>query len=307
MTLERHPLRTSLWIAIFVCSTPALALSRRVYVSAKIGSDANACTTVAAPCRTVTKALAKVSAGGEIVILQSGDYDAFSITKAVTIEAAPGIYAGVTAPQGQAAVTVNVAAFDTVNLVGLTLRNGGAGNNGITAASAGLLTVDRCVIDGFAAGDGISLQNGYVDVRDSVLRFCAVGLHFFTSCSICAPSSGTVERTRFEGNGNAALVDAGARAAIRNSVATQNGVGFAAQGDVPTELNLESCLISENRSDGIHALGAATVRVSDCAVTGNASVGLFQEGVGVVLSRRNNTVEGNGVDTQGHIAFYAPR
>ncbi|MEP6994929.1 MAG: right-handed parallel beta-helix repeat-containing protein [Acidobacteriota bacterium] len=248
--------------------------------------------------------MTKVSTGGEVVILDSGDYDSFTISKAVSVEAAPGVYAGITTPAGHAGVTVNVGTFDVVGISGLTLRNGGAANNGITVMAGGLLTIEHCVIDGFAAGDSINVQSGHLDLRDSTLRGAANGIHFFAVCSICSAADATIDHCRFENNGSGVLLNGGGRVTVRNSVATQNGLGMAAQADVPTDLNVENCLVAHNRGDGIRSVGATTVRVSNSVVTDNAGVGLFQSGEGFLLSRRNNTIEGNGVDAEGVVGFY---
>jgi hypothetical protein len=73
---------------------------------------------------------------------------------------------------------------------------------------------------------------------------------------------------------------------------------------------VESCMTSGN-AVGIEASSfspgvAATVRVSNSTVTDN-TFGLEAFGNSIILSRGNNTVEGNSVNTAGSIGSYTPR
>lgn len=64
------------------------------------------------------------------------------------------------------------------------------------------------------------------------------------------------------------------------------------------ELNVENCLAANNAAVGIVAAGVGNggrVRVSNSTSTDN-SQGVATFNNGQVLSRQNNTVEGNGTD-----------
>ncbi|HJZ79494.1 MAG TPA: DUF1565 domain-containing protein [Pyrinomonadaceae bacterium] len=65
-------------LAVFTLSVAVRAQNARAYV-AKSGDDANQCSDTS-PCKTVTKALSVVDAGGQVVIVESGDYDKFTIS-----------------------------------------------------------------------------------------------------------------------------------------------------------------------------------------------------------------------------------
>ena len=73
----------------------------------------------------------------------------------------------------------------------------------------------------------------------------------------------------------------------------------------PAELNIESCIASNNSNAGIEAStfssSAATARLSNSAVTDNGT-GLLNGGV--ILTRGNNTIEGNMTNTVGTIGSY---
>ena len=67
--------------ALIVTGGQADAQTIRTYVSTR-GSDANPCTR-GAPCLTFQGALAKTTAGGEILALNSGDFGPVTITQSV--------------------------------------------------------------------------------------------------------------------------------------------------------------------------------------------------------------------------------
>jgi len=88
-------------------------------------------------------------------------------------------------------------------------------------------------------------------------------------------------------------------ATVRDSVASGNaGPGFGADQNPPApgggELNIENCLAANNLI-GIVSYPFSLVRVSNTTVTDNAT-GLFIEDPGSLLSRGNNTVEGNATN-----------
>jgi hypothetical protein len=83
----------------------AQASPERVFVSPS--GHANSACSLTAPCRTFAEALNVVADGGEVVALDTAGYGIVSITKSVTITAAPGIYAGITAPSGTNGITIN--------------------------------------------------------------------------------------------------------------------------------------------------------------------------------------------------------
>src|SRR5262245_20687911 len=71
---------------------PASAASPRVFLGVN-GNDANDCANPATPCYSFAGALAQVATGGEVIIGATGGYGPLSITKSVSIHAAPGVVA----------------------------------------------------------------------------------------------------------------------------------------------------------------------------------------------------------------------
>ena len=140
-------------VAAGFIASPASSATFRTAVSVS-GVDTNPCTPVA-PCRTISYALTQTSPGGEMFILSSGGYGAFTVTQAVTITAPSGIIAAVSAPSGNA-ITVNAGPSDLVILNGFLLDGlAGSGTNGVQVTSAGSVSVGDSSITGFS-GQGIN-------------------------------------------------------------------------------------------------------------------------------------------------------
>src|SRR5882724_5238793 len=260
----------------------------RTFVSAQ-GSDANPCL-VSSPCRTFQAALALTTAGGEIFVLNSANYGAVTISKAVTITS-EGAVAGVLATTG-VGITINAGASDVINLRGLDIDGGKTGATGIQFSSGSALNIQRSVIRGFT-GSGINF----------------------------APSSASslfVSDTMVSNNqGNGVLVSGGAAAvkgALTRVTATGNGVGFFASGANVT-MTVADAVASNNtygiganaaavmvrnsavssNSVGIAADQNATVRVGQSTVTANATGWQASNG-GQTQSYGNNNVSGNTND-----------
>jgi hypothetical protein len=245
-----------------------------------------------------------------VVVLDSAGYGAFTITQAVSIIAPPGVYAGITVFSGDG-ITINAGVSDTVILRGLTINNQGSGGSGVFFSTGGTLHIEGCVVNGFSGGIGIRFRAGAnLEVKDSIFRGNGNGI-------AVQPASGTaqavIDEVRLENGGEGLFVAGGSTATVRNSLASGNSfTGFAAaSSDIANaELDLENCLAFNNNT-GISAFsastGTATVRVSNSTVTRN-NFGLANTGASaVLLSRGNNTVEGNQTNTSGTIGSYSAK
>ena len=280
-------------------ATSSLALPNRVFVSARSGNDANSCDNILTPCQTFQGGINQVAPGGEVIALDSGGYGRFNISKAVKIEAPPGIVAFVH-PSSGTAVSILAGSTDSVILRGLVLSVGAG--DGINAGTVGELHVENCVIDGFVRG--IEFQaSGKLFVLDTIIRnSSAQGIEIH-------PSSGTavaaIERCRLEKNQDglevSALTGGVAKASIKESFASgQSDTGLRADADSvgTAELNIENCLVANNVNGifGFANVGMALVRVSNTTVTDNTGTGVHFVGNGQVVTRGNNTVEGNATN-----------
>jgi hypothetical protein len=330
----RLALASFLFMAFY--ASASMAQVQRTFVSG-LGNDGNPCTRTA-PCRTFPQAISQTNSGGEVYVLDSAGYAAFTITKPISIVAPPGVTAGISVFSGDG-VTINAGALDTVILRGLTVNNQGSTGNGVVFNTGSKLHVEGCVINGFSNGAGLSLAGGgTVDVTDSTLRGNGPGINVL-------PSSGTLQATidhvRLEGNvGNGLTAREGSQVTVTNSVLSNNqgnglivssftsgsvqmnventvvsgngqgGIVAAANSTGAVQVNVARCVISSNFTGILaesNSTGAPTVRLSDSTVTGNAT-GLDNMGLPAqLLSRGNNTVEGNTTNTSGTIGTYTAK
>jgi hypothetical protein len=301
-TDRRNNAREEIWTAhlqdvptTYVPSTVSL------WVSAT-GNDTNDCNQ-ATPCRTLAGALSRVSAGGEIDILDSGDFGPVTIDKSVTLVSA-GPLAGIQAGAGNA-ITINAGPNDKVVLRGLTLDGLGTGANGISFLAGGALYVENCTVNGFAQY-GIEFAptsgGGKLFVTDTVLRndgsgVTGGGLHLLATGGPGFVAA--VDGLRSENNVFGVKAENLGTITIRNSFAGGNGYsGFSASapsGPGTVKMLIGDSVSTHNGTSGILANGLATVTLSDVVVTDNPN-GLTATSGGQILSFGNNKVQGNTAD-----------
>ena len=284
-------------------ASTSVAQVPRTFVSG-LGNDGNPCSRTA-PCRTFGQAITGTSSGGEVIALDSAGYGPFTISQAVSIIAPPGVYAGISVFSGNG-ITINAGASDTVILRGLTVNSQGSTGDGIVFNSGGTLHVENCTLSGGTSTKGLLSLGGTTEVKDTVVRGYGAGI------LITGISMGVVDHVRLEGNITGLAATNGAKVTVRNSVSCGNqGTGFLAFCDSlnPAELNIENCVASNNPGIGVGTLIMGTipptVRISGSTVTDNGT-GLRNNG-GALLSRGNNTVEGNVTDTTGTIGSYTAK
>jgi parallel beta helix pectate lyase-like protein len=270
----------------FLGASPVRAQLNRTAVSLA-GNDANSCAP-AAPCRTFSRAMSQTNASGEILVLDSGGYGAFTIDRSVTIQAAPGIYAGVTASSGNA-ITLSLPPSGKAVIRGLTLEGLGTGTWGIYGF-AGVVHIENCIVNGFV--NGIGNGSYTVTISDTVVRNN-------TTVGIIIANAGAraiLERVRIENNVSWGLVvQDSAKATIRGSLVTGHGIGLAAIAN--GVLNIENTEATRNTA-GILSDSGGIARVSNTFVTDNSSTGLRND-AGTMESWQNNKVRGNKFDYQG--------
>lgn len=267
------------------------------FVSTK-GNDANPCT-LAQPCRSFAAGVAAASPSGKVVAIDSGDYGPFTVTKALTIEAAPGVHAGIAVFTG-AGVTVNASlSEDVIILRGLAIHNSG-GEDGINIFS-GQTHIEKCSITGFKSfdvGDGSqaihTMKEAFID--DSILVGNDVAVWVDGPLALA-----WVNRTRVETNSMGIFVSCDARAITRDSVISNNSEGVRTGCSAPSVL-VEDTLLARNVT-GITSEDTSVIRVTGSSVIYNV-IGLNQVGESSLLSRGDNTVEANGTDTVGIIGTY---
>lgn len=225
--------------------------AQRTFV-ASYGVDTNSCS-LGQPCRTFTQALTLTASGGEIVALDSAGYGPVTIDQSVSIIAAPGVYAGITASGGLNGIDVTGG---TVVLRGLSIGTLGSGAIGVNAYDA-KVSVEDCTISGFQMSGILSGgASGQLYVRDTTFRGTNYGIWISTS-----GTTATVHRANFQGHYTAVALSNGAEASISDSVFEDNLVGAAVQAadsGTTTKLTISNSVIfGASTSGGITA--AATL------------------------------------------------
>lgn len=285
----------------------ARADGARSYISPS-GSDNRPCSRNQ-PCRTFDGALAKTDPGGEIVAMETGTYEPATITKPITLAAAPGADVAIRATTGNA-VTINGNTGDTYVLRGLRLGGPGknvAGTNGVLVNIASpscciSVSLENTIVTDFEEGVEMNIGvAGRLLVSDSVFRSNKTGINF--SAGGTEAHGAAVERSRFERNDVGIVTSTGNPITVSNSIASGNGVAF--QANPGGKLDIFQSVITKNAT-GVDANGGV-VRIGYSSVMGN-STGVAAGG-GIVHSMGNNMIVSNDIDISGAINFstFVPR
>ncbi|MFI5180048.1 MAG: right-handed parallel beta-helix repeat-containing protein [Thermoanaerobaculia bacterium] len=303
--MSRHHFAAALigvLLASFSASDARAQQLNRVFVSQRQGDDKARCGDIDKPCATFSFAATRALAGGRVMVLDSGEYGPVTITKSLTIEAPEGVFALISRPTASpwSAVEVDAGANDVVTLRGITMSsNPVMGVWGVRLTSGRVLHVERCTFDGFQMGVEVFPFSGEHDVfvSGSVFRGNGDGVRFVQAGT--ALIRGTVDRCTLERNYVGIGIHDGANVSIRNCTIAGNitsGIDVGSSVANFTEFDVEGCLISG--SDTAVAFDNANTRgrMSNTTVIRNR-VGLSVCCTGdELLSRGNNTVEGNTID-----------
>ena len=329
-----------LWLPLallLLCCAHTAQAAPQTFVSAK-GDDANPCEQDK-PCRTFASALLKTDVGGEVAVLDAGEYGPFKVTHSVKVTAGGGIYAGVTAFDGDG-VEIASPAGSVVALRGLTITGKGTGwgegikyyapgpSRGEVDEEAGVtLHVENCTVSGFRYNGIVFRNQGSLFVKDTTVRGNgAYGIYL--SSVPGAKVRASVVNCRLEKNYGGLMAEKGdVDVFARDTVAASNtDVNFQAagssvrmqlQGCVASHgnmgafanwnghLTLEGCLLT-NQKLGLLVLGGARVLLSGTTITDNET-GLdnYQANPGHVYTFSNNRLFGNGVNAQGKPSLIA--
>ena len=295
----------------------AMAAAQRTFVASN-GSDANPCS-LTNPCRSFNTAIGQTLVDGEVIVLDSAGYGTATISQAVSINAPPGIYAGVSVCSG-VGITVSAGA-GKVTLRGLTINNVQTGTTGIAFNSGAVLYVDNVVVTNFPTA-GLSANvgvNSSLYVANSTFHDNGTGALLNATAGTLTVSidhtlfarnnvgvdlrdatAGTVHDSTLSGNttGLSAAPTTAAKTSkleVRDcTIADNSGVGVVAGSGVaaPVLVSLVSSLISGNVT-GIQVTGAAnSAYVSDSTITRNTT-GLVYVTSGTAVSGIDNRLVNN--------------
>lgn len=265
-------------LAAAVTITPAQAQFARTFVSAAAGNDANDCSRTA-PCRSFQRAHGRTDADGEITVLDSGEYGAVTITRAISLVNDSGGEARILVPEGATGITINAPAAASVTLRGLTINGMGVGSTGLVFNSGAALTVTHCVVRGHMA-DGIQFMpsGGSTLAVAHALVMGNGGFGIVIQPSGAGSVKAELDHLELDNNGSAGLFVNGedatgvVAAIMRETVAAGNefGVFVNSTADRAAASLMVAGSVIANSRKGIVASGpAATLRIGGSTVTGN--------------------------------------
>jgi hypothetical protein len=275
----------------------------RSWVSGGIGDDANPCTRTA-PCATFAGALAVTAAGGEIDVLDPGDFGPVTITKSISI-VGNGVTAGIVA-SGVDAITISAGFNDVVTLKGLTLEGTGLGLSGIKFNVGAALQVENCTINNFTV-NGIDFNpsgvSALLTVKNSTIRnnagTGAGGMGGVYLHPVTVGARATFIGVHFDHNKIGLRADDNSFASMKDSDVLANSMTgvLAMSTSLGVTIDIENCLVAQNLGDGITSKGgSSTITLSNVAVNKNGGFGLRLSNSGTIISFANNRVAGNSVD-----------
>lgn len=295
----------ALLLALVCCALPAFAAPSVVYVAFN-GLDTNPCTRPA-PCRTITHALTVVAAGGVIGIASSGIYDTFTIGKAVSVEAEPGVVATILVPSAGTGVTINAGASDAVTIKRLSIWGTTGNEIGIQGNAAESIAIEDCVSRNVHYGASLDSSTTAFKVSGGVFEGSD------TSLIIRAGSNQvSIDGVKINETGSNAAVDAvGTNIRVTHSLLAGDGVGGFTPGvwiKGGQTVVLEDDVIS-GYAPGVQVGGGlggnGTVFLSNNTITSN-STGVAV-GPGTAFTRGNNTIIANTTNVSGSLTPFAAR
>jgi hypothetical protein len=285
--------------------------STQTFVSATLGSDSNPCTRTS-PCLTFAAAQAQTNAGGEIDVLDPGDFGPVTITKAISIYSDAMGVAGTVPSSGTSGIVISAGANDVIHLGGLAFDGVNAsGTSGVVFTSGARLFIENCVMQGFTTS-GITFSPGAgsatttkLVVEDTTILNNATGFLIQPTGGIAANvtlqwlhiTNNAGEGLRVDGTGgsgaiNATLADSTASFNAGNGIDAVSGPGNVILDitRVGADTNGAAGIVS-NQSSG----GTASVTVGSSVFYGNAT-GIQAAGGAGLLSYGNNQVTGNAAN-----------
>jgi hypothetical protein len=318
-------LRFSILALVLACSLPADANgpSYETWVS-HTGSDTNVCSTPSSPCKTLSGALSQTLPGGQINVMDSGDFANVIINESVSIVNAisgtatnMGGYQTIANETLIGSMIIVAGANGVVTVRGFVLN--GLDDTGNTPASnvvgvlinnASQVNIENCLLlnNGSAGiyvspnldGETQTLASSInVNIQDSTITGNGAGIKIAPTTT--TPISVVIDKTRINNNNGGGLrVDGTSGGNIAVSVSdssmslnTDNGV-VALSGTGSVAVNLTNDVIASNGENGIEASGGnAAVLVNNTSILANTIGAVSAVSSGRVLTYGNNRIFGN--------------
>jgi hypothetical protein len=268
-------------LAIVLCLTAPLVFARndRSWVSST-GSDSNPCTRTM-PCATFQTAINQTNSGGEVDVVDAGDYGTVHLTFPITIDGGGMARISIGSNIFGVNVSETVSGPIIVRNLSITGSPGTAFSTAFFMAQCGACVsayevhVENVDIANVSGAFGMQ-DVGIVTIKGSTIHGVTGAIGVACAGTVGIPPAITVE--------------------IRDVVITTTAAnGFAAvQVCSGGTVTIDKSSIA-NSYYGIGVVGTGTVRLSDSTITGN-SFGLFTFDGGTIISFVNNRIYGNQVD-----------
>ena len=246
-------------LAVLLSAPLCAATLSHTYVSSGSGSDSNTCDRTH-PCLTLAGALVNTSSGGEIDVLDTGDYGGLTIDRPLTIDGA-----GALATTGE--ISVNTTGVVILRNLSITAPTG------VDAIGAAALRVEHVTITGTSG-----MIYGVI---------CGAG-----SCSL---KDVRIQNFQHSGQGAAVLVEGPAKVSVTDCTLTGNDIGIAAFAGGLAEADnnfIQYNTIGVSTNDNSTGAGG-TIRLGDNTITDNTT-GLQVAGTGAsIISYGDNRIFGN--------------
>lgn len=303
--IRNFAMRAAFSIAtLALMNVSAQAVSNRILVSAKTGADGAGCGTPAAPCRTFQFAHDNVAAGGEVQVMDPGDYQPVHITKAISIVNDGAGPAGVLqVPAGGEAIRIDAGANDKVVLRGLDMEGGDVGLHGVNLNVAGSLNIARCVFRGFLnSGAGVHIAPTSAttfSIADTIVSNNYQGIRVFPQAPVQA--NGVIDRVSAINNGfGVEIIGTATTVTVSRSVISNNNVwGMTVQNQGGYAIVSARDVIASNNGPGSGSphdgsgfiTTGGLLRLAHSVATGN-EYGVTVNG-GTVETYNDNDLRGN--------------
>jgi hypothetical protein len=287
-----------LFVVLLMVAGAAHAGLPRTAVS-RNGNDANPCT-IQLPCATFARAISETSPLGELIALDSGGYDGFTIDRGMTVTAAPGAVVTVGKEPGTTNWAIKVQApGKRVSIRGLMVVTVG-GNFGIVAHDAMVTHIDDVMIEGSGCENGCGTaifgRRGDVFVNNARIRNVFTGI----SHNPLEPATMTVTNSNIDNADLAGVMISNyGKGIVRNTTVSRAGSAFSAASStkgVVADLVITDCMAT-NSTTGVDIGSQSRVNVDRSVITRNG-YGLKNSG-GVITTHTNSMISGNGTDTWG--------
>jgi len=286
-------------------ATPAGATGPKMWVS-NVGVDSGTCGAVTSPCRHFQQAHDNVDSGGEIGVLNPGDYGTLFITKSVFVTNDGTGEAAVLTSTDAFGVFVEAGVGDAVGLRGLVVDGKGRVTIGIEILRASAVHIQNCVVRNVEADSAWGIvhhptNNAKLFVSDTIVYNSGTTLG--TGGLLVQPQPGggadvVLDRLHLENNVVGLWVDGrhttgnGTHVVIRDSVVSGNAsdgiVAISIPDRAPAFVIVEHTSSVSNAGIGIHANGPRAVIVLNDDTISRNGTGILAESSGQVLSFGNN-------------------